>query len=557
MKTSSRPCTRWITSVSIRSSILFLSAALLVACRPDAIVEEAARLRSVTVTETALVLPEGGQALLHFRVQDPDYPLDLRVGDSRGQVSVSLFDGNAPQFVRLTEVRPDAVPGAYVAVLQDRGENNFLEDIYLRVRSAEGEVVTAPRVSVQGSAYREKEKLLVDTGLPVVIIDTQGGKAVASKDTYVPGTVRIQGVGDWEGLAETGCEIRGRGNTTWYWPKKPYLLKLNEKQHIFGMHKHKRWVLLANFMDRTLMRNLVSMKVASMTRLAWTPGCVPVELVLNGRHMGSYLLIEQVRVDNHRVAVTEMTPEDNAGDAVTGGYLLELDFHYDNPVQWIDPNGHNQQWGNGIPFGVKYPDSEEITLQQLAYIKNYVAEAANTLYGKDFLNPETGYAKYIDVDSFIDYWIVFEVMGNHELGNPGSVFMHKDRGGKLVAGPCWDFDWGVLSYNTSPQARTGLVNRKAIWYERLMQDPAFKSRLKSRFEELLPQLETIPDYMDECEKLLTASAALNFRMWNPAEDASQNGGHIINGDENMTFHNAVARLKSIYKERLRVIPANL
>ena len=543
--------------MSIRSSILFLSAALLVACRPDAIVEEAARLRSVTVTETALVLPEGGQALLHFRVQDPDYPLDLRVGDSRGQVSVGLFDGNAPQFVRLTEVRPDAVPGAYVAVLQDRGENNFLEDVYLRVRSAEGEVVTAPRVSVQGSAYREKEKLLVDTGLPVVIIDTQGGKAVASKDTYVPGTVRIQGVGDWEGLAETGCEIRGRGNTTWYWPKKPYLLKLNEKQHIFGMHKHKRWVLLANFMDRTLMRNLVSMKVASMTRLAWTPGCVPVELVLNGRHMGSYLLIEQVRVDNHRVAVTEMTPEDNAGDAVTGGYLLELDFHYDNPVQWIDPNGHNQQWGNGIPFGVKYPDSEEITLQQLAYIKNYVAEAANTLYGKDFLNPETGYAKYIDVDSFIDYWIVFEVMGNHELGNPGSVFMHKDRGGKLVAGPCWDFDWGVLSYNTSPQARTGLVNRKAIWYERLMQDPAFKSRLKSRFEELLPQLETIPDYMDECEKLLTASAALNFRMWNPAEDASQNGGHIINGDENMTFHDAVARLKSIYKERLRVIPANL
>ena len=543
--------------MSIRSSILFLSAALLVACRPDAIVEEAARLRSVTVTETALVLPEGGQALLHFRVQDPDYPLDLRVGDSRGQVSVSLFDGNAPQFVRLTEVRPDAVPGAYVAVLQDRGENNFLEDIYLRVRSAEGEVVTAPRVSVQGSAYREKEKLLVDTGLPVVIIDTQGGKAVASKDTYVPGTVRIQGVGDWEGLAETGCEIRGRGNTTWYWPKKPYLLKLNEKQHIFGMHKHKRWVLLANFMDRTLMRNLVSMKVASMTSLAWTPGCVPVELVLNGRHMGSYLLIEQVRVDNHRVAVTEMTPEDNAGDAVTGGYLLELDFHYDNPVQWTDPHGHNDQWGNGIPFGVKYPDSEDITRQQLAYIKNYVAEAANTLYGKDFLNPETGYAKYIDVDSFIDYWIVFEVMGNHELGNPGSVFMHKDRGGKLVAGPCWDFDWGVLSYNTSPHARTGLVNRKAIWYERLMQDPAFKARLKARFEELLPQLETIPDYMDECEKLLTASAALNFRMWNPAEDASQNGGYIINGDENMTFHDAVARLKAIYKERLKVIPKNL
>ena len=148
-------------------------------------------------------------------------------------------------------------------------------------------------------------------------------------------------------------------------------------------------------------------------------------------------------------------------------------------------------------------------------------------------------------------------MGNHELGNPGSVFMHKDRGGKLVAGPCWDFDWGVLSYSTSPQARTGLVNGNAIWYGRLRQDPAFEAKLKARFQELLPLLETIPDYMDECERLLTESAKLNFAMWNPAEDASQNGGWIINGDENMTFHDAVARLKSIYKERLQVIPTKL
>ncbi|MBQ9192398.1 MAG: CotH kinase family protein [Bacteroidales bacterium] len=545
--------------MSIRSSIpLFLAAALLVACHPDEVVEEAARLRSVSVTETALVLPEGGQALLHFKVQDPGYPLDLRVGDSRGSVSLTLFDGSAPQYVRLTEVRADGAAGSYIATLQDRGDNDFQEDVYLRVRSSEGSVVTAPRVAVQGSAFQEQEQLLVDTGLPVVIVDTQGGRAVNSKETFVPGTVRIQGVGSWDGLAETGCEIRGRGNTTWTWPKKPYLLKLTEKQHVFGMHKHKRWVLLANFMDRTLMRNLVSMKVASMmSNLAWTPGCVPVELVLNGRHMGSYLLIEQVRVDNHRVAITEMTPEDNTGDAVTGGYLLELDFHYDNPVQWTDPHGHNNQWGNGIPFGVKYPDPDEITPQQVNYIKGYISEAANTLYGNDFKDPDKGYAKYIDVDSFIDYWIVFEVMGNHELGNPGSVFMHKDRGGKLVAGPCWDFDWGVLSYNTSPQARTGLVNGSAIWYGRLRQDPAFEAKLKARFNELLPQLETIPDYMDECEKLLKASAGLNFAMWNPAEDASQNGGRIINGDENMSFHDAVARLKAIYKERLKVIPTKL
>jgi hypothetical protein len=157
----------------------------------------------------------------------------------------------------------------------------------------------------------------------------------------------------------------------------------------------------------------------------------------------------------------------------------------------------------------------------------------------------------------VDYWIVFEVMGNHELGNPGSVYMHKDRGGKLAAGPCWDFDWGILSYKTSPQARTGLINRDAIWYGRLFQDPAFCEKVKARFEELLPQLETIPDYIDSLKEMLEKSAALNFLMWNPAEDASQNGGSIINGDENLTFDEAVSRLKSIYIERLEVIGKSL
>jgi hypothetical protein len=187
----------------------------------------------------------------------------------------------------------------------------------------------------------------------------------------------------------------------------------------------------------------------------------------------------------------------------------------------------------------------------LAYIKYYVSRAAEILYGDNFQDPETGWRAYLDEDSFIDYWIVFEVMGNHELGNPGSVYMHKDRGGKLVAGPCWDFDWGVLSYNTSPQARTGLVNGKAIWYERLMQDPAFKSKLKARYEELLPKLETIPAFMDESEALLTESARLNFKLWNPAEDG------MINGDERLTFHDAVTRLKTIYQERLTVISKSL
>ena len=148
-------------------------------------------------------------------------------------------------------------------------------------------------------------------------------------------------------------------------------------------------------------------------------------------------------------------------------------------------------------------------------------------------------------------------MGNHELGNPGSVFYSWSRGGKLKAGPCWDFDWGVLSYNENPIAQTGLVNGKACWYARLFEDPVFKAKVKARYLQLLPQLQTVPAYIDELEKQLSKSAALNFQMWNPSEDAWTNGGRIINGDENIPFEDAVARLRSIFEDRLKVIQDNL
>ena len=374
------------------------------------------------------------------------------------------------------------------------------------------------------------------TGLPVVEINTEGGAPIVSKEDYLAADFRIVGKSAADDLGPLSCSVRGRGNTTWTWPKKPYLVKLDSKASVFGLPAHKRWILLANFMDRTMMRNLVSMKVASLTSLAWTPSCRPVELVLNGSHMGNYLLIEQVRVDKNRVDISDE------------GFLLELDFHYDNPVQWKD---------HDIPFAIKHPDEEDIKPARVQEIKDYISSVSNAIYGPDFKDAAKGYANYLDVDSFVDYWIVYEVMGNHELGNPGSVYMHKDAGTKLCAGPCWDFDWGVLSYNTSPHAKTGFVNRYAIWYARLFDDPAFRSKVKARFQELLPQLSTIPDYMEECRSMLGKSAVLNFAIWNPAEDSSQNGGHIINGDENLTFDAAVDRLKDIYKERLKVILSNL
>ena len=495
-------------------------------------------LKAVVTTVSTVVLPEGESAEVSFGVVDPEYKFNYSVSTPECKIKLLLSGGKEPSNFRLKDVFYISSKNSYVAVIEDCGSGkNYDDEAFIAIFFDSGN-----GAFVKSSPFRVISQIdpagSVKTGLPLVYVNTQGGVGVYSKTEFVPATMSIKGAGTIPGLADVTCNIRGRGNTTWTWPKKPYLIKLDSRTSVLGFPEHKRWVLLANFMDRTLMRNMVSMKVSSMmTNLAWTPHCQPVELILNGKHVGNYLLIEQVRVDENRVNISEQ-----------GGYLLELDFHYDNEFQWKDHN---------IPFAVKYPDPEDLTAQQKTYIKNYIAEVSNVIYGSNFKDSQNGYAKYLDVDSFIDYWIVYEVMGNHELGNPGSVFFHKDVNGKLTAGPCWDFDWGVLSFKTSPQAETGLVNGNAIWYKRLFEDPAFKTRVRDRFNELLPQLETIPDYMEECRSLLSESAKLNFAMWNPADDKSQNGGSIINGDENMTFDAAVDRLKSNYNKHLQAIQSKL
>ena len=533
---------------------LFLLGVVFSCAKPETDPRQQAEVQSVEVEESAYSLSSGGTVKVLFRVNEADAAFNYLVSRPDCEVSLQLAEGGIPSNYELTGVGKEEEKGRYAAVIKDRGTSpqGYSELVRLVVKG-----VLSGTFRLEKEAQSIPQPAWEQTGLPVVTVNTEGGQGVYSKTDYVAATLTLEG----EGVSpiQADCSIRGRGNTTWQWPKKPYLIKLEKKESLLGMPKHKRWVLLANFMDRTMMRNLVAMKVSSLTGLDWTPGCQSVELVLNGKHMGNYLLIEQVRVDKNRVPVTEMSPEDNEGEAVTGGYLLELDFHYDNEVQWKDAHGRGNQPGfeNSIPFGIKYPDPEDLTAAQLGYIKQYVYTAAEALYGSQFQDPEKGYAAYLDVASFIDYWIVFEVMGNHELGNPGSVFFHKDRGGLLKAGPCWDFDWGVLSYDTSPQARTGLVNRQAIWYARLFEDPAFRERLKARYQELLPALQTIPAYIEETRERLQASARLNFKMWNPAQDASMNNGRIVNGDENMSFDDAVTRLKAIYEERLQVIQASL
>lgn len=374
------------------------------------------------------------------------------------------------------------------------------------------------------------------TGLPVISIYTDDRGPVTSKEDWKSATLSINGMGQFDDLQDAVVNIRGRGNTTWGWDKKPYALKFEKKTSVLGMPKHKRWVLLANAMDRTMIRNRVAFKVAQQTSLAWTPRNEFAEIFLNGKHLGCYLVAEHIKVDENRVNITELSPEDNEGEALTGGYLFELDFHFDNEWQWRTPRN--------IPFAIKSPDEEDLSPEQFQWAQEYINSLEGLLYSEDYLSPERGYANYIDRQSFIDYWLVFEVCLNHEIGNPGSVYMYKDRGGKLHAGPIWDFDWGTFSYNVSTSAKGKIYLTGVLWYGRLFRDAEFKALAKERWAEIYPRLQNLLGFIDEQEEYLALSAQRNFALWNPATT----GG--VNGDETLSFTEAVARMRSIYAERL-------
>lgn len=365
---------------------------------------------------------------------------------------------------------------------------------------------------------------LSTTGLPVVVINTPNKAAIPPKtEDWLEDTalkiINPDGSIDFE----DNVNIRGRGNSTWTFPKKPYAIKLESKASILGMPSHKRWVLLANWLDRTMMRNSISFHIARQTGLEWTPRGEYVEVVLNGRHKGNYYLCEQIKVDKNRVNVASLTDED-----VTGGYIMELDVYFDEEYKFHSAIAN-------MPYMFKDPD--EVTDAQMAYMQNYVAELEEILYDDARLTAGE-YTSYLDVDSFIDWWFVHELTGNSEPLHPKSSYMHKDQGGLLKAGPVWDFDWQTFVPNKS----SVFAIYGAIYYGRLFQDRAFVERVKERWRMFKPNFESVPDYILSESRRLKSSAEINLKMW-PINV-------VVNCDESLSFEAAVNRMRTSYINKL-------
>ena len=360
------------------------------------------------------------------------------------------------------------------------------------------------------------------TGLRTMYITTPSGSGIYSKDTWTENcTVRLVDDAGTVYYENAAVAVKGRGNSTWSYAKKPYTLKLPAKADLIGTGADKRWVLLANWMDRTLLRNEIAFELGRRSSLEWTPSGEFIELYLNGQHLGNYWLGEKIKNGNARLK---------------SDYLIEMDTYYD--AQWRFYSGYGlrvNQNATGLPIGVKEPDDDVMTEAQLSELKTLVSNVENALYNKT-----ADYQTLMNVQSFIDWYLIHEVTYNGEPNHPKSCYFYF-RDGVMYAGPLWDFDWFTFQRNTS-----GLFLPNAIYFKQLLADVNFKTALKARWAELKTQWADIPDYIQQKADEIRKSEAINWSMW-PCTSSG------VNQDERLTFDQAVARMKSAFTARITVM----
>ena len=384
--------------------------------------------------------------------------------------------------------------------------------------------------------------------IPVIHIKTKNSAPILNKKDYVDGTITISDPEKlYSDVAEFSAEmgIRGRGNSTWSFPKKPWKVKLKEKASLLGMPADKEWALLANYADRTLVRNIVAMKLSEICGFSWTPRMHSVEVYLNGKYQGVYTLCEHKKVSSDRVDIDVVGEDVTGGDAITGGYYLEIEEQQDETTCW---------WTSmGVPM--MFSDPEEPNSEQLAYVKGHFESFEQALWAKDY-SQTSGYPKYIDVDSFVDYYIVQELTKNIDGNLRKSSFITKERGKKMEMYHLWDFDltlgncgyfWGNVG--NGPDNFWIKLDK---WYPHLFADPAFVDKVQKRWNELKPEFDKIPEFIDEQTFYLAKAQERNFKVWSIWESVDW-----VYFPSLGSYEKEVDYLKEFYTKRLEWLDTEL
>ena len=335
--------------------------------------------------------------------------------------------------------------------------------------------------------------------LPVMVMNTPNNQPINSKDVRVKDvSVNLFDGSQATSLGTAG--VKGRGNATWNYEKKPYAVKFSKKQSPFGFPAHKSWVLLAEYNDRSLLRTPYMCAVSKTIGIDYTINYKHIILFLNGENKGIYLLTDKVERSSDRVAIDD------------SGFIIEHDgYYYQEPLFFIT-NLYN------YGFSFKYPDADEGDIIQdddnYLYIKNYMNSLENSLSkltndpeDKDFLD-------YIDLSSFAKYYIAAQLTAT---GDPNNYYVLPSRSSKLKRTPMWDAEWSLGLLPAAAVAPASLVSWD-IWgdspyFRNLVLSPTFKEKVKGEWSSFLPNINQVVQLISADSKSISKSQFYNFKIW--------------------------------------------
>ena len=430
--------------------------------------------------------------------------------DSHGpqRVMLAVFEGsNSPDFL-------DALPLYIVKENGIIGEMSYADVAcskgfrYVRYIGPNDARCNVAEVEFYGHAGEGDEKQLAQlTNLPTVSIHVVNNEEPYDKENELRCFVSIVSNNGGK-LLKDSAFVRLRGNASMSFPKKPYRIKFDKKYSVLDApSKAKKWTLINNYGDKTLMRNQLAFELSRRFGMPYTPFCAYVDVVVNGEYKGCYQLCDQIEVRKGRVDIEEMTPEDNSGEALTGGYLIEADAY-----AYAETNMFYSDKGTGVT--IKSPDEDEITNEQYEYIR-----AA-------YSNMETNWRKTLDAKTFLKHFLVGEMSGNTDTY--WSVYFYKHRSNDTIfTGPVWDFDLAFENDNrTYPIMNlTDYVYRtkgsttgymKTLANQVAVNNAQGKAELKAiwgKARESGFTEENFIAYIDEQAEMLQESQRLNFIRW--------------------------------------------
>ena len=328
------------------------------------------------------------------------------------------------------------------------------------------------------------------TGLPVMEIQTTDFLAVDSRDTYVEAELEIEGWRYHDSNPQNSIEIRGRGHSTWDWyPKKPYQIKFDTVTNVLSMPEERRWILLAEYADKTMIRNKIAFELGNLSDLAWTPSSEFLELFVNREYKGTYNFVEKIELSPNRI-----DPERSA-------YLLEIDQL--DRLDATDP----YFLSNYFLFHLKEPEVAQDSAE-IIEVRNLILEFEDALLNQRFLdNPET-YESLINLNSFVDWFLINEITKNIDAGAfYSSVYLTVSVDGKIELGPIWDFDLSMAG------DYEGWWMTRTPWFELLLLDPYFVNLVKERFNHFYANKTEIINKIDQLKRYLDLASKQNDSKW--------------------------------------------